>query len=118
MFAERLKELREKYDLSQSELGKTLNVTPQSISNYETGKRMPEISELIKLADYFGVSIDYLVGRTAIITEENEKIYYSVIESIVVPKSFKDKQIDVIIRDLANGKDYSWSRYKGDLKIK
>lgn len=118
MFAERLKELREKYDLSQSELGKTLNVTPQSISNYETGKRMPEISELIKLADYFGVSIDYLVGRTAIITEENEKIYYSVIESIVVPKSFKDKQIDVIIRDLANGKDYAWSRYKGDLKIK
>lgn len=118
MFAERLKELREKYDLSQSELGKTLNVTPQSISNYETGKRMPEISELIKLADYFGVSIDYLVGRTAIITEENEKIYYSVIESIVVPKSFKDKQIDVIIRDLANGKDYTWSRYKGDLKIK
>ena len=118
MFAERLRELREKHGLTQKELGNALNVTSQTISNYEIGKREPEISEFIKLADYFGVSIDYLIGRTNTMMEQNEKIYYSVIESIVVPKSFKDNQIDAIIRDLANGKDYSWSRYKEDLKIK
>ena len=116
MFAERLKELREKYDLSQLELGKILSVTSQSISNYETGKRMPEIPELIKLADYFGVSVDYLIGRTNYMVEQDMKIYYSIIEDIEIPKSFTDKQIDTIIRDLANGKDYSWSKYKGDLK--
>ena len=41
-----------------------LNTSQNTISRYETGEREPGINELIKLADYFGVSVDYLIGRT------------------------------------------------------
>lgn len=41
-----------------------LNMSQNTISRYETGERQPGITELILLADYFDVSIDYLVGRT------------------------------------------------------
>lgn len=60
----RLRNLREDRDLKQSDIGKILNVTSQTIANYELGNREPGIRELIILSDFFGVSIDYLVGRT------------------------------------------------------
>ena len=41
-----------------------LNTNQNTISRYETGEREPGIAELIRIADYFGVSIDYLVGRS------------------------------------------------------
>lgn len=60
----RLKRLRELKGISQKELANELgNINQQTISNYEVGVREPDIQTLIKLADYFGVSIDYLVGR-------------------------------------------------------
>ena len=60
----RLKELRKKKGLSQLRLATDLNTTQNTISRYETGEREPGIDELIKIADYFNVSIDYLIGRT------------------------------------------------------
>jgi len=65
----RLKELRKKKGISQLRLATELNTTQNTISRYETGEREPGIDELIKIADYFNVSVDYLVGRT-----ENPKI--------------------------------------------
>ncbi len=41
-----------------------LNMSQNTVSRYETGEREPGIAELIKLADYFNVSLDYLTGRT------------------------------------------------------
>ena len=60
----RLKELRKKKGISQLRLATDLNTTQNTISRYETGEREPGISELIKIADYFNVSVDYLIGRT------------------------------------------------------
>ena len=60
----RLKELRKKKGISQLRLATDLNTTQNTISRYETGEREPGIGELIKLADYFHVSVDYLIGRT------------------------------------------------------
>ena len=60
----RLKELRKKKGMSQLRLATDLNTTQNTISRYETGEREPGIDELIKIADYFNVSVDYLVGRT------------------------------------------------------
>jgi len=60
----RLKELRKAKGISQLRLGTDLNTTQNTISRYETGEREPGIMELIKIADYFNVSIDYLVERT------------------------------------------------------
>ena len=66
----RLKELRKKKGISQLRLATDLNTTQNTISRYETGEREPVIDELIKIADYFNVSVDYLIGRT-----ENPKFH-------------------------------------------
>ena len=60
----RLKELRKAKGISQLRLAIELNSSQNTLSRYETGDREPGINELIKIADYFDVSIDYLVGRT------------------------------------------------------
>lgn len=60
----RLKELRQKHSVSQQDLADLLKVTTRAWRFYESGKREPNIARLISLADYFNVSIDYLVGRS------------------------------------------------------
>lgn len=60
----RLKELRKKKNVSQLKLSIDLNVNQNTISRYETGEREAGYEMLIKLADYFNVSIDYLLERT------------------------------------------------------
>jgi len=59
-----LKKIRKAAGISQLKLALDLNTSQNTISRYETGEREPGIAELIKIADYFNVSIDYLVGRT------------------------------------------------------
>ena len=63
-FAERIRELRRKQGMTQLALGKIIGVGQDTISIYESGKHYPEVRNLIILADYFGVSTDYLLGRT------------------------------------------------------
>lgn len=60
----RLKELRVKRKISQLKLALDLNMNQNSISRYETGEREADYETLLKFADYFGVSLDYLFGRT------------------------------------------------------
>ena len=60
----RLKELRKKRKMSQITLSLELNLNQNSISRYETGEREADYQTLIKIADYFDVSIDYLLERT------------------------------------------------------
>ena len=60
----RLKEIRKAKGLSQLRLATELNTTQNTISRYETGEREPGIAELINIADYFNVSVDYLLERT------------------------------------------------------
>ncbi len=60
----RLVELRKEKGLSQVALAKELGVDCSTIAKYETGDRLPDLVMLCKLADYFNVTTDYLVGRT------------------------------------------------------
>ena len=60
----RLKALREKPGISQLKLAMDLDMNQNSISRYETGAREADYKSLIKFADYFDVSIDYLLERT------------------------------------------------------
>ena len=62
-FGDLLAELRQDRGLTQSELGKVISVTSGTISNYEHGFHLPDLEKLVLLADYFGVSTDYLLGR-------------------------------------------------------
>ena len=59
-----MKELRKKRGLSQLQLAMALNLNQNSISRYESGAREADYATLILLADYFHVSIDYLLERT------------------------------------------------------
>jgi len=59
-----LKALREERELSQDQLGKALGYKSHSIiAQWESGRMFPAIENLIAIANFFGVSIDYLVGR-------------------------------------------------------
>lgn len=60
----RLKQLREQKNISQQKLAIALAMNQNTISRYETGEREADYSTLIKIADYFDVSIDYLLERT------------------------------------------------------
>lgn len=62
-FAERLKELRTEKGIGQNQLSRDLNLSNASISYWENCKQEPSISALFKLAEYFDVSADYLIGR-------------------------------------------------------
>ena len=64
LFKDRLKELRKEKNLSQTELAKDLEVSQRSVSSWETGFRQPDFETLEKLAKYFGVTSDYLLGLT------------------------------------------------------
>jgi transcriptional regulator with XRE-family HTH domain len=66
----RLKQLRKERGISQLKLAMDLNMNQNSISRYETGVRQADYVTLIKFADYFQVSIDYLLERT-----DNPKFY-------------------------------------------
>ena len=60
----RLKELRDRRGISQLKLAMDLGLTQNSVSRYESGAREADYKTLIALADYFGVSVDYLLERT------------------------------------------------------
>lgn len=60
----RLKELRQEYNYTQKEIADFLGVTPKAVSFYELGQRQIPNEALVKLANKFSVSTDYLLGRT------------------------------------------------------
>lgn len=62
IFCERLKELRQEKNLSAKQLGKELNVSDSTIIRWENGLRIPSIENLYKIAVYFKVTADYLIG--------------------------------------------------------
>ena len=64
-FCEILRELREDRDLKQSDVAALLGTSQQYYSKYETGKYEMPVHYVVALADFYGVSVDYLLGRTA-----------------------------------------------------
>lgn len=64
-FGQILTNLREEKGIYQKELAIYLNVTISTISNYENGVHLPDLNTLCLIADYFGVTTDYLLGRSS-----------------------------------------------------
>ena len=64
-----LKKIREERNLNQLKVALDLNISREALSHYENGKRSPDVEMLLRLSDYFGVSIDYLIRGE----EYNEK---------------------------------------------
>lgn len=66
MIGKRIKTLRNERNLLQKDLAEQLNLSQQTISLYESEKRQPDYQILQSIADFFNVSVDYLLGRTNI----------------------------------------------------
>ncbi len=61
--AERIRLLRTEAGLTQGELSKYLGIERSTLTKYETGERRPDMEQLCKIADFFGASVEYLIGR-------------------------------------------------------
>ena len=61
---QRIQDLRTDADMSQKQLSEILHISQRSYSHYETGSRNIPVEMLIRLANYYDISVDYLVGRT------------------------------------------------------
>ena len=73
--AERIKQLRKKHNLSQSDLAKMAGVKSNTVSTWERGTRRPDFNVLCRLSNSFGVPIEYILGETADFIGENENDY-------------------------------------------
>ena len=81
-FANTLKSLRELNDVTQEELEAYLKVSRPTIAGYETKDRQPDFEKLIKIAEYFNVSIDYLI--TGLNLPENQPVKESTLDQEVM----------------------------------
>lgn len=79
-FSQKLKELRKERNLTQSELAHILNYDNTIIADYEAGRNEPNIKNLIKIANIFDVSVDYLIGNSDTYYQL-KKLWYKKIES-------------------------------------
>lgn len=73
-FAERLKEILDDKDVSQARLAKAMETTPQAISSYVKGKTTPDYDMLCNIAEYLGVTTDYLLGVSHTLSDEESAI--------------------------------------------
>lgn len=69
----RIRELRKKCGITMKELGEKIGVAESTVSQYETGKRQPDYETLLKLGEYFGVTVDFLLGAEKAPTVEGER---------------------------------------------
>lgn len=63
-YGHRIAELRDQRGLTQEELSVSLGISRAALSHYEKNRREPDFETLTKMADLFGVSLDYIIGRT------------------------------------------------------
>ena len=91
-FGDRLKELRTEKQLTQEQLANTFNTGKASISHYESGKRFPDVHAIEKFAEFFQVSVDYLLGNSDVRKSDD-------LENVEMFKR-KSKLFDKIAQDL------------------
>lgn len=88
LFRKRLKGFRKKNKMTQEELAKEIKSNRSNIANYENGKNNPSIDALVKLADTFNCSTDYLLGRNNCIDVIEEKHNIDIISENVMKARF------------------------------
>lgn len=69
----RLRQLRQEYKISCRQLGKDIGLSASALSHYETGISVPSIESTLRIAEYFHVSVDYLLGRSDLRNQEEAK---------------------------------------------
>lgn len=100
MRTDRLRSLRERMGLNQGEAAKKMGIVRTTYSNYEAGNREPDNETLIKMAKFFDVSVDYLLGIDKPIINDQAK--NDVLEKYSRLPQDEKKLIDDMIRKLAD----------------
>lgn len=107
----KLKEARKRAGYTMKELAALLGITEGAVSNYENGKRQPDLTMLLKIADVFNCSTDYLLGRTdipnAYIQETPAELADVGVTEVTKTKNepLTDQEIEAIRRFLATRTD-------------
>lgn len=94
MSTNRIKDLREDRDLRQTDVAEATGIDQRTLSNYETGKTNPDSFALIRLADFFDVSIDYLLGRTNLRKDTSD----NVLQELQAARSMLDDAMSALRR--------------------
>lgn len=94
-FKDRLKALRKEKGFSQKDLASLLHYHYTAISNYEAGRNQPKINDLIRLANIFGVSVDYLLGLSDV---KHYMIQHSILQQNIAKKA-QEKNIEFTLMD-------------------
>ncbi len=76
----RIKDLREDHDLRQLDVALAIGIDQRSLSNYETGKTNPDSETIIRLARFFGVTCDYLLGASDVNLLDNRAIVKELVD--------------------------------------
>ena len=128
MFSERLRKLRRERNLTQTELANSLNVSNGTIAMWETEKRQPDLDMVSKIASFFNVSVDYLMGReqkidnnVAGVQLERQTVKIPVYGTIpagvpieMIEDSYIEDYEDICADLLRGGNKYFALRVKGD----
>lgn len=107
-FGERLKMLREEKNLNQTELAALFGLTQNAFSAYERGLREPNIEKMTQIADFFGVSLDFLFGRT----NDRKKTYSPMTRELLDVLHLSDDEIIEQKQATIDGKPVSKEDYK------
>lgn len=118
---QKLRELRRKEKLTQYELSQILHVTPGSVGMWETDKREPDLQMINIIADYFGVSVDYLLSKESTNKLNNNYIRIPVYGTIpagvpteMIDESFIEDYEDIDVNLTKGNKQYFGLKVKGD----
>lgn len=97
--SERLKELRKEKGLRQEHIAVALDISMSAYCNYEQGKREPTASVLWRMADYYDVTVDYLLGRSEErITQKTFEAALDEAQAWAASVGYKEEDVDAIIK--------------------
>lgn len=96
IFNKRLRSLREQHKISQKDFAEILGVSNVVLSRYENGERKPDYDMLIKIAEYFDVSVDYLLGKSNSVQLSDDEEFQNFIE---------DPELEMWYKQLPNNKE-------------
>lgn len=109
-FAERLKELLQDRGVYQARLAEVLNTTPQAISSYVNGKTTPDYDTLCNIAEFFGVTTDFLLGVSHTLSDEEDELLAEMKETGNVDFYFLRT-----FRQFKSVRDNLFSLYRGNI---
>lgn len=98
-FKDRLKDLRKEYGLTQQEFAEKLGLVRTAVANYENGRNIPNAETLNIIANFFDVTVDYLLGRTG--EKNNKSIYIQNSESLSIVNEEKENKLTKEINTLS-----------------